>query len=91
MNPDSALDLVRDTLSTTLVMVAPLLAVALIVGLVLGFLQSLTQIHDASIAIIPKLIVLAVCLLLLLPWLTDRIVDHTRTMYENIPHQLAGR
>ena len=90
MDADQALDMIREAMLTALVLSAPVLAVALLAGLVIGLAQALTQIHDHTVAFVPKLIVMAVALSLLLPWITQRLIEYAQGVFENIPTSIAG-
>lgn len=82
MQPQDAIDLGRDALLSGFVSVLPLLLVALGIALVIGILQSMFQIQESSVAVIPKLLLSAIVLVLLLPWISDRLLDFSRSHFE---------
>ncbi len=88
MDPQDAIDLVRQALLLALWISAPILVVGLIVGLVIGLLQALTQVQEQTIAFIPKLVAMILVLCITLPWLITQVVDYAREIIENIPHSL---
>jgi flagellar biosynthetic protein FliQ len=59
----------------------PILAIGLIVGVVVSLLQVLTSIQDTSFGAVPKLAAFLFGLLLLLPWMTAKIVSYTTTLF----------
>jgi len=61
------LDVTRDSLFTMLMAAGPLLLVALVVGFGVGLLQALTQIQEATLTFVPKLIAMVLVLLLTAP------------------------
>lgn len=61
------LDITRDSLFTLLMMAGPLLLVALIVGFGVGLLQALTQIQEATLTFVPKLIAMVFVIILTAP------------------------
>ena len=69
MDPQSAIDLGREALWTTLIVASPVLIAGLVVGLVIGLLQALTQIQEQSVVFVPKIIVMLLVLSISLPWL----------------------
>jgi flagellar biosynthesis protein FliQ len=87
MSPQTAIDLGREAIWTTLLIGSPVLVAALLVGLVIGLLQSLTQIQEQSVAFVPKIIVMFLVLSVSLPWLITRMVQYTSTLVGGI----AGR
>jgi flagellar biosynthetic protein FliQ len=85
-----AVDLVRGSLFQALLIVGPLLIIALLVGLILGMLQTAMQIQDSTVAIIPRLILLGLALMLLLPWMADRLVGYSKERILEIPTVVSG-
>jgi flagellar biosynthetic protein FliQ len=73
----------RLAMETTLLVAAPLLLVALIVGLVVSVFQAATQINEATLSFIPKLISVFITLLLVGPWMLSVLVGYMRGMFSN--------
>jgi flagellar biosynthesis protein FliQ len=88
MDLDNAIDLVRDATQTVFVIGAPLLAISLLVSLATSFLQAVTQIHEQALSQIPKIALMSVALLVLLPWVMQRVVDYATTIFHEIPSRL---
>jgi flagellar biosynthesis protein FliQ len=76
-------------LMVTCMLAAPLLLVALVVGLVVGMLQAATQINEATLSFIPKLLVLVLALFVSGPWILRVLIDFTRNLYANIPNVIG--
>jgi flagellar biosynthetic protein FliQ len=89
MTPDSVMDLARHSLFVTAMIAAPLLVVSLIVGLVIGMLQAATQIHEATLSFIPKLLLLVLTLFVAGPWMLRMLTDFTHDLYANIPAMIG--
>ena len=85
MDPQSAIDLGREALWTTLIVASPVLVAALIVGLVIGLFQAMTQIQEQSLVFVPKIIVMLLVLSISLPWLISRMVQYTSSLIGGIP------
>ncbi len=83
MDASAAIDLCRSTLLIAVVIAAPMLIVGMAAGLIVGLLQALTQIQDQTVAFVPKILAMAAVLVACLPWLIVRMVDFTRTVFEN--------
>jgi flagellar biosynthetic protein FliQ len=79
------MDLAHSTLLTTAMLAAPLLIVALVAGLVIGILQAATQIHEATLSFIPKIVLLVLTLFAIGPWMLRTLIDFTRDLYTSIP------
>jgi flagellar biosynthetic protein FliQ len=85
MTPDTIMTIGQRALEMTMMLAAPLLLVALLVGLLVGIFQAATQIHEMTLSFIPKLISMAVALLIAGPWMLKELVSYTRTLIESIP------
>ncbi|TWT66522.1 flagellar biosynthetic protein FliQ [Allorhodopirellula solitaria] len=82
LEPSSAVDLIRETLLTAVVLAAPLLLVGMAAGLVIGLVQALTQIQDQTVSFVPKLLAMAAVLVACMPWLMTRMIEFTRSVFE---------
>jgi flagellar biosynthetic protein FliQ len=89
MTPEMVLDIGRDSLWVIALLAAPLLLSALGVGLLVGMIQAATQIQEMTLTFIPKLIVLALALLIAGPWMLSVLTDYTITLIQSIP-ELIG-
>lgn len=75
----------RQAIYTTLVVSAPMLILALVVGLAISILQAITQIHEMTLTFIPKIVAVAVALVIFLPWMITTIVNYTYQLFSMIP------
>jgi flagellar biosynthesis protein FliQ len=85
MTPENVMDLAHHMLLVTSMIAAPLLLIALIAGLVIGMLQAATQINEATLSFIPKLLLLVLTLFVAGPWILRVLTDFTRDLYTSIP------
>lgn len=85
MSQDLVVQIFRDCLKMTLLLSAPLLASAIIVGLVVSIFQAATQIHEASLAYVPKILAIVACLVLMAPWMLRMLMAFTTEIIANIP------
>jgi flagellar biosynthetic protein FliQ len=69
----------------------PLLLVGLVIGLVVSVFQAVTQIQEQTLAFIPKVIGLAVVLVIGGPWMLDQVVTYTQELYSSIPTVVGDR
>jgi flagellar biosynthesis protein FliQ len=83
-----AIEWSRDALWMTLQLGGPLLAAALLVGLLINVGQTLTQLHEPVIGLIPRLVAVALVLLMILPWLVSRWVSFAVDLIGSIPDLL---
>jgi flagellar biosynthetic protein FliQ len=84
-NPAMVMEVSRDALILTLVLSAPMLLGGLVVGIAVGIFQAVTQIHEMTLAFIPKILVMVGILLAILPWMMAKFVDYTIALFDRIP------
>ena len=89
MTPEMVLDVRHDALWTIALLASPLLLSALAVGLLVGMIQAATQIQEMTLTFIPKLIVLALALLIAGPWMLTLLTDFSINLIQSIP-ELIG-
>ncbi len=90
MNADTATHLAVQALLLAAKISLPLLLAALVVGLLVSIFQAATQIQEATLTFIPKILAMGAVLVLAGPWMLDQAISYTRDLYEAIP-TLAGR
>ena len=78
----------REALRMSLLLGGPLLAAAFLVGLLVNIGQTLTQLHEPVVGLIPRIAAVTVVLLLILPWLLARWVSFAVELIESIPSLL---
>ncbi|MGA9322995.1 MAG: flagellar biosynthesis protein FliQ [Xanthobacteraceae bacterium] len=73
MTGAEVMDVARDAIVTLILVTAPLMIVGLVVGVVVSLFQALTQIQEATLVFIPKILAIFVTLLLALPFMADAL------------------
>jgi flagellar biosynthesis protein FliQ len=73
-------------LEITLLLAAPLLVVALVTGLIIGAFQAATQINEQTLSFIPKLLAMALALVVAGPWMLKVLLSYTHELFESIPN-----
>jgi flagellar biosynthetic protein FliQ len=68
-----------------LIVAAPILVVSLIVGLVISVLQAATSVQEVTLTFVPKIIAIAIVLVLTLPWMMDIMTTFTIDLFSQIP------
>lgn len=81
MTTTTATDLLQAALSISLTMALPVLVVLIALTLFINVLQTLTQLHDHTLAFVPRLVGSVLIILLLLPWLLGRLSEYTVDVY----------
>lgn len=72
-------------LQLLLMITAPIVLVVLVVGLVVSIFQPVTQINEATLSFIPKLVAAIIALTLAGPWILSTLVDYLREVLISIP------
>jgi flagellar biosynthetic protein FliQ len=85
MDSETAIEIGRQAIWTSLLIGSPVLLAGLIVGLVIGLLQALTQIQEQTVAFVPKIVVMVLVLGLTLPWLISRMLQYSTDLIAGIP------
>ncbi|MDA7415222.1 flagellar biosynthesis protein FliQ [Xenophilus arseniciresistens] len=89
MDAQTVLTIGRDALILLLMLSMPVLLVVLGVGLVVSIFQAVTQINEATLAFVPKLVAAVVVLAIAGPWMLTTLVDYLRRTIESIPGMVA--
>ena len=85
MNEDIVLSIGKDALWTTVMLASPLLIAALVVGIIISIIQAVTQINEATLTFIPKMLAIVVTLVILAPWMTQIITAYTTELFTSFP------
>lgn len=91
MSEELILKLGQDTLKTTAMLSGPLLASALVVGLLVSVFQAVTQINEATLTFIPKMIVVGIVMVIAAPWMLDVMNHFTVQLFEGITDMVRVR
>jgi flagellar biosynthetic protein FliQ len=81
MTTQAAVDLFHQALMTTFWLGMPLLTLGLLAGVIISLIQIVTSIQDGSFAAVPKLVTFFFGLLILLPWMTAKLVSYTTALF----------
>lgn len=85
MDAQAVLTIGQEALLLLLMVSAPILGAALLVGLVVSLFQAVTQIHEATLAFVPKLIAVVAVLAIAGPWMLTVLVEYIRRVLTGIP------
>jgi flagellar biosynthesis protein FliQ len=85
MTAQMVLSMGQEALLILLMVSAPVLGAALLVGLLVSLFQAVTQIHEATLAFVPKLVAVIAAFAIAGPWMLNMLVEYIRRMIEAIP------
>lgn len=84
MSTDLVVFISHQTLITALFILLPILGSALLVGVLVGLFQAVTSIQEITLTFIPKIAVVGLVLLLLIPWMLDLIIGFNLLIFDQI-------
>ncbi len=73
-----------ETLKVALILSLPMLLAGLIAGLAISIFQATTQINEMTLSFIPKIIVVAVVMIITMPWMMNTMIDFTTRLFDMI-------
>jgi flagellar biosynthesis protein FliQ len=89
MDADQVISFSQQGLWTVLTVASPVLAAVLVVGLVVGLLQTMTQLQEAALSFVPKVLAVLGVLTVAGPWMVGTLVDYLRQVLGNLPSALG--
>jgi flagellar biosynthetic protein FliQ len=88
MNQGVVIDVAQEAIKSVLMISAPILGLGLLVGLIVSIVQATTQIQEATLSFIPKIIAISLTLLIFGPWMMNIMYEFTVKLFENIPNYI---
>jgi len=85
MNQDTVVNLATQAMILALKIAGPILLLGLIIGLLVSIFQAVTSIQEQSLSFIPKIVGVAVLIVVLGPWMLDQMVGYAQNLYMSIP------
>ncbi len=85
MTPEMVVELGRRAIETTLLVSAPMLGISLVIGLLISLFQALTQINEATLSFVPKMLGLFLATMLFFPWMLGMLTSFMTSILTNIP------
>ena len=84
MNGAEVLDIARGGIWTLLIVAAPMMIIGLVVGVVIALFQALTQIQEMTLSFVPKILVMFVSLLVLMPFMYSTLDVFAQSLMDRI-------
>jgi flagellar biosynthesis protein FliQ len=85
MNQDVVVNLATQAMTLGFEVAGPILLVGLVIGLAVSLFQAVTQIQEQSLSFIPKIVGLAALIVILGPWMMDKLINYVTNLYMAIP------
>lgn len=84
MSQAEFLTILQTTLTLILTMAGPVLLTSMVVGLTIGILQSVTQIQEATLTFVPKILAGLLTVMFTAPWMLDMYISSVRELFESL-------
>jgi flagellar biosynthetic protein FliQ len=85
MTPDMVVEIGRGAVETTLLVAAPMLGMSLVIGLLVSLFQALTQINEATLSFVPKILGVFLATMLFFPWMIRVLTGFMAHLLTTIP------
>ncbi len=85
MTDSMVMELGRNALTISLMVGGPILGLALVVGLGISIFQAVTQINEATLTFVPKILAVFVVLALFGSWMIGQMLSYTSNIFNMIP------
>jgi flagellar biosynthetic protein FliQ len=84
MTPENAIHVIREALMAAFWLSLPLLAIGFCVGIVMNLIQVATSLQDSAFSTFPRLVAFLGGLVLLMPWMLNKLTSYTSTLFTDI-------
>lgn len=84
MDEAALLEITRNAVIVTLKVATPIMLIALVVGLIISLFQALTQIQEATLTFVPKILIVFASLLLFAPFMLHTLIDFTEQLMARV-------
>lgn len=85
MNIELAIELLRQLVLTSLMVVGPILLASMVIGILISLFQSVTSIQEQTLAFVPKLVVVGLVLVFTAPWALRNMMQFTISFISRLP------
>jgi len=89
MNPDMVAELLRQLMKEAMILAGPVLIAAALLSFLLSLVQTLTSLQDQSLTSVPRLMAVALILLVGMPWFLGRMAAYTQMLLMDL-HRYLG-
>ena len=85
MTPEMVTQIGRQAIETAMLVSAPVLGLSLIVGLIVSTFQAMTQINEATLSFVPKVLAVFAATISFLPWMMGQLIAFMTQLITSIP------
>jgi flagellar biosynthetic protein FliQ len=88
VTPEFVTGFFLEAIKTTIILAAPMLLAGLVTGLIISIFQAATSINEMTMTFIPKMLAVAVALLVAFPWMLQVLIDFLQNLLIGMPDML---
>lgn len=88
MNTETAIDLLRQLIAISLLLIGPILTVSVTVGVGVSLFQAVTSVQEQTLTFVPKLIGTASLLVVAAPWMLRQLMEFTTSCFSRLPEMV---
>jgi flagellar biosynthetic protein FliQ len=88
MTPEFAIEIIKAMILQAAALAAPVLITAMVIGLAVSLFQAVSSIQEQTLSFVPKLVGIAVLIIISLPWLLRTTIEFTTAMFQKIPQMV---
>lgn len=88
MTPEFAIEIIKAMILQAAALAAPVLITAMVIGLAVSLFQAVSSIQEQTLSFVPKLVAIAVLIIISLPWLLRTTIEFTTAMFQKIPQMV---
>jgi len=89
MNPETAVEIIKALILTSVTLASPILMTALTIGMGISVFQAVTSIQEQTLSFVPKALAVLSLIVVTLPWMVRTTLEFTRSVIEQLP-QMVG-
>ena len=84
MTLELIIDILSETFYTVLLILLPILSVSLVMGIIISIFQAATSIQEMTLTFVPKIVVTAIAIVVMLPFMADKMISFTLRIFDLI-------
>lgn len=84
MSEDFVMSMGSEAIKTIIYIAGPMLVAAMVIGIIVSIMQAVTQINEATLTFIPKMIAVIVVLLVMAPWMLEILQNYAADVFGNV-------
>ncbi len=88
MNIEQSVEILRQLVTTSLLIISPILVTSMVIGLLVSLFQSVTSIQEQTLTFVPKLLAVAFVLVAAAPWMLKMLMQFTIGFISRLPEMV---